>query len=103
MELLTINEIEQMLAETRSYLQEAVDESRGMESLKKMAALLLDHANAVKIEREKIVKVEIENRMPLHLICLKYGLPYNYADRLRAINKIRHPNFVSGEVAVYAR
>jgi hypothetical protein len=31
------------------------------------------------------------------------GLPYAYAERLLAINRIAHPNFVSGVVNVYAR
>ncbi len=45
--------------------------------------------------------VSIDNNMPLHLICLKYGLSYNDAEQLMGINHIPHPNFVSGEVNVY--
>ncbi|KAF0145122.1 MAG: mu-like prophage DNA circulation protein [Nitrospirae bacterium] len=103
MELLTINEIEKSLAEARSYIQEAIDASRGIDSLKKMAAALLDHANNIKLEREKIIKVEEDVPIPLHLVCLKHGLPYNDAERILAINSIKNPNFVSGEISIYAR
>jgi hypothetical protein len=42
--------------------------------------------------------------MPLHLVCLKYGLPYTDAERLLGVNRqIRNPNFADGEVLVYAR
>jgi uncharacterized protein (UPF0261 family) len=42
--------------------------------------------------------------MPLHLVCLRYGLPYTDAERLVKVNKnIQNPNFASGAVSVYAR
>jgi hypothetical protein len=40
--------------------------------------------------------------MPLHLVCLRYGLPYTAAERLLTINSIVNPNRVAGEVNVYA-
>lgn len=102
--IMAINEIEAMLAEVRTDIQTSVDESRQTQSLKDMAVTLLTHVNSIKLEREKIVVVEIDNEMPLHLVCLKYGLPYNYAERIHSINYIKNPNFTpSGEVRIYAR
>ncbi len=102
--IMTINEIESTLADVRTDIQSSVDESRQIESLKDMAVNLLVHVNDIKLEREKIVDVEIDNTMPLHLVCLKYGLPYNYAERIRSINHIKNPNFTpAGEVRIYAR
>jgi prophage DNA circulation protein len=68
-----------------------------------MAENLLNHVNSVRLEREKMIAVTLDNPMPLHLVCLKYGLPYTDAERLLRINNIRQPNFTNGEVLVYAR
>jgi len=102
-QIMTIQEIEQTLADVRSDIQETVEISRGMQSLKDLALVLLEHVNKIKLERDKLVRVDIENEIPLHLICLKYGLSYNYATRIYAINSCKHPNFVRGELNIYAR
>jgi prophage DNA circulation protein len=101
--ILTITEIEGALATVRSDLQDAIDAARRMGSLKTLAATLTDHVITLKKSRPPLVTVRIDNAMPLHLICLKYGLAYNEADQLMAINRIRNPNFTSGEVQVYVR
>lgn len=101
--LLTVNEIEQSLAIAREEIQTIIDDNREMQSLKDMAVSLLDHAYTVKIESEKLITVDIDNELPLHLICLKYGLPYQYAERIYSVNRIKHPNFTRGEIKVYAR
>lgn len=102
--ILTVNEIETILADVRTDIQEAVDLSRNMTSLKSTAADLLFHVNDIKLERDKIVTVETQNTLPLHLLCLKYGLPYNYADRVNSINRIKNPSFTpAGEVRIYVR
>lgn len=100
--IFTINEIESSLAAAREYLQNAMDQARGMQSLKDMARSILRHVNEIKLERERIVQVEMDNEIPLHLVCLKYNLSYNYAERILSINpQIQNPNFVSGRVSVY--
>ena len=102
-QILTITEIESALATVRSDLQTAIDAAREMQSLKTLAAILTDHVITIKKSRPPLVTVPIDNAMPLHLICLKYGLAYNEADQIMAINRIRNPNFTSGEVQVYVR
>jgi prophage DNA circulation protein len=101
--IMTVNEIEQTLFDTRSVIQDAVDLSRSMHSLKDLARDLLVHVNTIKLEREKIVEVDIHPRAPLHVICLKYGLSYQYAERIHSINSIANPNFAQGEINVYAK
>jgi len=87
----------------RTRIEAAVEKAREMDSLKIMAAALLTHVNNVRLEREKMVAVILDNPMPLHLVCLKYGLPYTDAERLYKVNRLQNPNFTSGEVLVYAR
>ena len=98
---MTVRELESSLATVRGMLQDAINLSRQSTSLKKQALQLQTHVNSIKLEREKITQVQLDNPMPLHLVCLKYGLPYGAADRLMMINDIRNPNEVSGEVSVY--
>lgn len=99
---MTVNELESSLAEVRASLQEAIDLSRQNTSLKQQALQLQTHVNSIKLEREKIIQILLDNPMPLHLVCLRYGLPYNAAERLLMINAIPNPNSTSGEVSVYA-
>jgi hypothetical protein len=101
--VLTVAEIETMLADTRTIIQEAVMAARGIPSLADMAAILTDHVAQVKTRRWNTVLAEIDQPIPVHLLCLKYGLPYNDAEILLALNKIPHPTFVSGKVLVHVR
>ncbi len=101
--VLTVQEIEQMLADVRTDIQTAIDSARSMTTLKSMARTLMDHVIEVKIDRDRLMYIEVDNATPLHLICLKYGIPYNMAEQLLLVNRLRHPSFVSGKVAIYAR
>lgn len=102
--VMTVEEIERSLADVREMIQTAVDEARGLRPLQEMARALLEHVNTIKLEREKIVTVTIDSPLPLHLVCLKYGLDYHYAERILSINPgLRNPSAVSGEVRIYAR
>jgi len=101
--ILTINELEASLAQLRAMLQDGIDADRSMESLKTMAGSLLAHINTIKLERDRIITVLLDNPMPLHLVCHRYGLNYNYAQRIASINRIPRPNFTSGEVQIYGR
>ena len=103
-EIMTIDEMESTLALVREALQDSVDLARDMASLKTMAAALLQHVSSVKLHRESIITKVYTGELPLHLICVREKLPYNYAERICSINpKIQNPSFVSGEVDVYAR
>jgi prophage DNA circulation protein len=108
-DVLTVDEIEKALALAMGYIQEAVDdaraveEARDMRSLKAQALSLVNHVEKIKIEREKIVTITVDNPTPLHIICHANGLPYNYAPRVLALNpQIKDPSTVEGEVKIYA-
>ncbi len=102
-QVMTINDIEQSLADCRTEIQSAVALARDIRDLQDMAAALLAHADKVKIEREKIITVTVQNTLPLHLICLQYGLSYEAAERVHAINRFADPNFVSGDIKIYVQ
>jgi prophage DNA circulation protein len=102
-QVMNINELEATLAVVRARIEAAVGKAREMDSLKTMAVSLLHHVNNVRLEREKMQAVVLDNAMPLHLVCLKYGLPYQDAERLIRVNNIPNPNFTAGEVMVYVR
>lgn len=101
--MLTVDDLEASLASARAILQTGVDSDRTMTPLKEMARSLMEHVNTIKLERDKIVTITLDNTLPLHLICHMRGLSYNYAERISSINQIRNPSFTSGEVRVYAR
>ncbi|WP_028318965.1 DNA circularization N-terminal domain-containing protein [Desulfobulbus elongatus] len=102
-QLMTERELENTLAEVRVRIQAAVGLARQATSLKRSALLLMQHVGEVKIERDKLATVTIDNPLPLHLICLHHGLSYRAAERLLDVNSaIRNPNEVSGEVTIYA-
>ncbi|MRR15378.1 MAG: hypothetical protein EG826_02850 [Deltaproteobacteria bacterium] len=102
-QMMTINELESTLAVVRTRLAAAVEIARDMDTLKIISAALLMQVNSVRLEREKMISVVLDNPLPLHLVCLKYGLPYTDAERLIRVNRISRPNYTDGEVAVYAR
>lgn len=100
--IMNVRELEASLALVRTAVQNAVDQSRAVPSLKVQALQLLSHVSTVKLEREKIITVEVSSPIPLHLVCLKYRLPYNYAERILSINpQIANPDFVSGAIQIY--
>lgn len=101
--ILTIIEIEKSLYILRKNLQECINYNRNNNSLKKIARILLEYTNTIKLEREKIRQINIERQMPLHLICLQNNLPYSFAERILSINNITNPNFVYGDINIYAR
>ncbi len=100
--VMNIREVERTLYTVREQMQTAIDTARPNNSMKQMAALLLEHVNIIKLEREKIITIELDNEMPLHLICLKYGLPYQAAQRILAINpQIKNPNQCPKRMDIY--
>lgn len=102
-QIMNMRELEETLAIVRERIETAVVTAREIAGLKQMAVNLLTHVNKIRLEREKMVSVTLDNPMPLHLVCLKYGLPYTDAERLLRINRICRPNFTDGEVLVYVR
>jgi len=102
--VLTVNDLEYSLASMREIIQSAMDSYREVTALRDCAEALLQHAKVVKLDRERIVTIDVSGPIPLHALCLQRGLPYTYADRIMAINpQIKNPSFVDGLVRVYVR
>jgi prophage DNA circulation protein len=97
------NDLEASLALVRTRLQEALDLDRGITGLTAMACSLLEHVTAAKSDRESLITVDIDRPLPLHIICLRYGLSSADAERLQALNRFRNTNSISGEVQIYVR
>jgi C4-type Zn-finger protein len=100
---MSVRELERSLTGVRETLQEAIDLARDQQALKAMARQLLEHVNQVKLERDRMLTIALDNPMPLHLVCLQQGVSYRQASRLLAVNNIPQPNFTAGEVTVYGR
>lgn len=100
--IFTVGELEDSLAISRQAIQDAIDLDRTQTSLKTQARLLLEHVNTIKLEREKIVRINIDSTMPLHLVCLRYGLNYSYAERIHSINRLANPSFAAGALDIYS-
>ncbi len=106
--VLTMDELELSLALVCEDVQAAIDQIREgsgsiqtVFSLKKMSDALKEHVNDIKLKRERIVTIKVLDPVPVHLLCLQYGLPYMAAERICAINNFWCPNFISGEVKMY--
>lgn len=99
---LNVRQIESGLDTVRRVAEMAVAADRGIESVKLISDALLDHVVRVKLEVEKIITIDVENEVPMHLVCLEYGLPYRAAERILRINRVQHPNFVRGGMDIYA-
>jgi prophage DNA circulation protein len=111
-DVMTANDLEATLAIVRKCVQDSTsietsagrytDIARSMSQLRAMASALVRHVSAVKLEREKIVVRLIPAAIPMHLVCLHEGLPYQYADRIMSLNpSVQNPSFSRGNVSVY--
>jgi hypothetical protein len=107
--VLSAAELDSSLARTLELLRDGITAARATgnasaaTALQQQAAALTDYIDNVKMERDRLIIAEIGNDTPLHLICLRHGLPYSYADRICSINDFRNPTFCAGEVRLYAR
>lgn len=99
--IMTRNDLDNLLFQIRTYVQSAIVLDRYQQNLKEMTMNLTDYINNIKLNRQ-IIKTITVNNMPLHMLCLQLGLPYNAADRILKLNhQIHNPNFVEGQVQVY--
>jgi hypothetical protein len=110
-EIMNVRELDYCLAIIRKFCAErigifgTIDEasSREVPAIKEMCAALLYYVKTIKIEMEKIIEIDVDPAMPLHLVCLNHGLPYPMAERVLSINNIDNPNKVIGRIKIYVR
>lgn len=107
-QVLSVNELEKSLQINRENVQSAIAAIRAekgsaeiIAGLKTISAALVDYIDQIKLEREKIVKIYIDTVIPVHLLCLQYGLSYMSAERICALNNFWNPNFCYGDAQVY--
>lgn len=103
-EILTVDDMEKALFSAREMISTALLVNPDMRELNDIAAALLIYVNEQKIERDRVITVDISTPMPLSSVCLRYNLPYTYMARLMSLNpQITNPNFVLGDTRIYVR
>lgn len=99
----TPGDLEDAVAIARRFIQNVLPVAICPERLKKQAAILSDAVLRIKMEYMTTKKINVEHETPMHKIALENGLDYKACDRLCALNNIKNPTFVQGEVLVYER
>ena len=99
--LLFPTDLEDTLAISREFIQRALPNSSKPESLKKMAATLSDAVLQVKMEYMTTKKIQVTSETPLHKIVTDNGMNYQAAERICALNNVKNPTFMKGEVLIY--
>ena len=101
--IMTKDDLERILYDTKAAAQGTVDVSRDNRGLKEEIKALQDNVNTTKLERLRIKRVDVEN-MPLHVLCLQNKLSYQTAEKILKLNpKIKNPTFTQGAVDIYGR
>ena len=100
-DILSITEVERSLYESRSTIEAALLLDRLNQPLKDMAGELVRHVDDIKLRKQQIQSVTIP-AMPLHVLCLQLGQPYQQVENLIKINtKYPCPTFVQGDLDIY--
>lgn len=108
--VMSVTDIELQLYIIRQYIQDVLDYMRvdiagydsNNQSLKEIAAALVVYVDTVKLQKQQIVSMTINN-LPLHLLLNSLGQPYNSAEQILKLNPwIKNPTFTEGIVQVYA-
>ena len=100
--LLSPDDLEDTLALAREFIQQVLPQAVSPYRLKKMAATLSDAVLRIKLEYMTTKTINVTHETPLHKIALDNGLNYKAAERLCALNNVKNPTFMKGEVLVYA-
>lgn len=96
------NQIQQIIS-VNTKGQEYGEDGRDNVQLINMASYIQDYVNTIKLNRNAI-KVITVNNIPLHLLCMQIGLPYNAMERILKLNPwIKNPTFTEGDLSVYAK
>lgn len=98
---ITPADLEDSLAMVRRFINDVLPYAIGTDHLKKQAALLSDSVLRIKLEYMTTTTVNLTEDTPVHKITLDNKLPYMAADRICALNNVKNPNFIHGEVRIY--
>ena len=95
---MTINELESTLETFRQLADDVIQLDRDNREIQTAAALLQTYIDAQKLDREKIITVEVNN-VGIFDLLNRFNLSYQLADRIAALNpQIRNPNFMTGSI-----
>lgn len=99
--IMTVRDLELILANLKAAAQSAITNSRDNRGLKDEINALQDFINTTKLDRIRIKQVDVSD-MPMHVICKRYGLSYQQAERLLKLNiGVKNPTFTKGVIDVY--
>lgn len=101
--IMTPETLENSLATVREFINKVLPVAVSPERLKKMAATLSASVLKIKMEYMTTKTVNVPYETPLHKVLLDNGLKYKAADRICALNGVKNPTFMNGEVLVYDR
>jgi len=98
----TPDQVGQMVVAVRQLISDALSYTTDMQPLLELALALHQQYRDRLAKYETIRTITVSTPTPLHLICVRHGLPYNTAERLVRLNNIKDPSFTQGEVRIYA-
>lgn len=102
-EVMTIDDLDNITAGVKSYINEAVQLDRESQELLNMAKSIQDYVNFIKLEREIII-TKTYNEQPLFCILQAENINYKVAERILKLNPdIIEPAFTSGDVRLIIR
>lgn len=92
-----------MVANARALVQQSIALADDPQPYMEMALAVEMQFRERLLQLEQIREIEVLDPTPLHLLCVRNGLPYNAAERIARLNNFRNPSFVQGKVLIYAR
>ena len=99
----TADQVSGMVTAVRELISESLRWTDERAPLLRMAQALHEQYRNRMVELEQLKEIDVLEPTPLHLICIRNGLPYNAAERLVRLNEIPNPTFVQGRIRIYAR
>jgi len=98
----TPDQVGRMVAIVRGSLDSARAYTGASKPLEDMALALQQQYRTRLTRYETLREITVAEPTPLHIICQRYKLPYNAAERIVRLNQIRNPTFVEGTIRIYA-
>ena len=100
-DIMSSTEIERSLYEVREAIEAVLTIDRTNQPLKDLALALVRHVDEIKLRKQQVRTIEVPS-MPLHVLCVQLGQPYQQVEQYVKINPAYPcPTFVQGPVDVY--
>jgi prophage DNA circulation protein len=100
---MTTNDLINFSTLIRKYVQKTLILDRSNDNAKQMAMSIQQYVQDTKVKAMTVKTITVSS-MPIFSLLQLVGLPYQAADRVLALNPdIKNPNFIQGEVKIYAK